>query len=284
VVAQDDDRPPRAKPPPPEYLTVTSGLPQAREVGLDAPWRWLREGWKDFRAAPGASLFYGVVLAGMGAILTQVWGKGAIEIAFVTGFLLVGPFLLMGLYDVSRRVRRGERAMVIDTMTAWKVNMAAIGFYAVILALLLAVWIRVSIVVVALFFPDGVPSGAALARALTESPDALAFIGAYLAAGFGFALFVFATSVVSLPMLLDREKMDALSAMIASFNVLRTNFAPMLLWAAIIVTLTALGFATFYVGLVVALPVIGHATWHAYRDTVGAAAAPEGAGADLLRS
>lgn len=257
-----------ARRPEPEYLTVASGLPQPRAVGLDAPWRWLREGWKDFRAATAASLFYGVVLAAMGAVLTQAAGAGAVEIAFLTGFLLVGPFLLMGLYDISRRVRRGERAMVVDTMTAWKANMSALGFYAVILALLLAVWIRVSIVVVALFFPDGAPSGAALARQLADSPDALAFVGAYLAAGLGFALFVFATSVVSLPMLLDREKMDALSAMIASFNALRANFAPMLLWAAIIVALTAIGFATFYAGLVVVLPIIGHATWHAYKEVV----------------
>ncbi len=269
MATREQEPSPPGRAPAPEYLTVTSGLPRPRAVGLDAPWRWLREGWKDFRAATGASLFYGVVLAGMGAILTQVWGRGAIEIALVTGFLLVGPFLLMGLYDLSRRLRRGERAMVVDTMTAWRANIAAIGFYAVILALLLAVWIRVSIVVVALFFPDGVPSGAALAAQLAGSPDGLAFVAAYLAAGFGFALFVFATSVVSLPMLLDRPWMDALSAMITSFNVLRANFAPMLLWAAVIVVLTGLGFATFYVGLVVALPVIGHATWHAYRDTVG---------------
>lgn len=252
----------------PEYLTVTSGLPAIRTVGMDAPWRWLREGWRDFRAATGASLFYGIALTAMGVILTQTWGKGAIEIAFLTGFLLVGPFLAMGLYDISRRVRAGRPAMAGDTLAAWRANPGAIGFYAVILALLLAVWVRVSVVVVALFFPQGVTSGAGLAAYLLESPDALAFIGAYVAAGCGFALFVFATSVVSLPMLLDREKMDALSAMITSFNALRANFAPMLLWGAIVVALTAAGFAAFYVGLLVALPVIGHGTWHAYRDVV----------------
>jgi uncharacterized membrane protein len=252
----------------PEYLTVTSGLPPIRTVGMDAPWRWLRAGWRDFRAATGTSLFYGVALTAMGVLLTQTWGKGAIEIAFLTGFLLVGPFLAMGLYDISRRLHAGRPVVVGDTMAAWKANRGAIGFYAVILALLLAVWVRVSVVVVALFFPSGAPSGAALAAHLLESPDALAFIAAYLAAGCGFALFVFATSVVSLPMLLDREKMDALSAMITSFNALRANFAPMLVWGAIVVVLTGLGFAAFYVGLLVVLPVIGHATWHVYRDVV----------------
>lgn len=245
-----------------------SPFPEIRTVGLGAPVRWLRAGWRDLRAAPVPSLFYGVVLAAMGFALAHAPGSGAIELALATGFLLVGPFLLMGLYDIAQRVARGEAVMIAPTTTAWKANVQSIGFYAIILALLLAVWIRVSIVVVALFFPQGVPSGATLAAQLLESPDALAFIGAYVAAGCGFALFVFATSVVSLPMLLERERMDALSAMITSFNALRANFRPMVLWGALVVALTAAGFATFYVGLLVALPVIGHATWHAYKDVV----------------
>jgi uncharacterized membrane protein len=245
-----------------------SPFPAIRPVGIGAPWQWLREGWRDFRRAPGPSLFYGVVLASMGMVLTQFAGHGAIELAFLTGFLIVGPFLLMGLYDISRRLRGAERVDIGLTLFAWKANAPAIGFFAMILALLLAVWLRISVVVVALFFPDGVPSGAALASALLSSPDGLMFVGAYACAGLGFALFVFATSVVSLPMLLDRPSMDALTAMITSFNALRLNTAPMLLWAAIVVVLTAFGFASFYAGLVVVLPVIGHATWHAYRETV----------------
>jgi uncharacterized membrane protein len=268
VMPSDVERPDAPGRPEPEYLTVTSGLPQVREVSLDAPWRWLRLGLADLRAAPVASLFYGVVLTAFGIMLTQSPSKGAVELALLTGVLIVGPFLLMGLYDISRRLALGERVTIGPTMVAWKANAAAIGFYAVILALLLAVWIRVSIVVVALFFDASMPSIEALWESMRTSPDAIAFVGAYLAAGFGFALFVFATSVVALPMLLDREQMDALSAMITSFNALRRSFGTMLLWAGLIVALVAFGFATFYVGLVVVLPVIGHATWHAYRETV----------------
>lgn len=252
----------------PEYLTVTSGLPRIRSIALDAPRGWLAKGWMDLKAGKSASVFYGIALALMGAILTQAWDKGAIELAFLTGFLLIGPFVLMGLYDISRRVERGERPALTATMTAWKANVPAIGFFGLILALLFAVWVRISVVVVALFFPEGVPGAEQLARQLAESPEPIAFIGAYFAAGFGFALFVFATSAVSLPMLLDRPKMDALSAMITSVNALRLNFWPMLLWAMIVVVLTALGFAAFYLGLVVILPWIGHATWHAYREVV----------------
>lgn len=264
----DVERPETGGPAEPEYLTVTSGLPGVRTAAPDAPWRWLRLGLADLRAAPVPSLFYGVVLTLFGVLLTHSPSKGAVELALLTGVLIVGPFLLMGLYDISRRLGRGERVTLVPTMTAWKANAPAIGFYAVILALLLAVWIRVSIVVVALFFDGGAPSIQALWESMKTSPDALAFIGAYLAAGFGFALFVFATSVVALPMLLDREKMDALSAMITSFNALRASFGTMLLWAGLIVSLVALGFATFHVGLVFVLPLIGHATWHAYRETV----------------
>jgi uncharacterized membrane protein len=255
-------------PPEPEYLTVTSGLPAVREAAPDAPWRWLRLGLADMRAAPGPSLFYGCVLTLLGVLLTQSPSKGAVELALLTGVLIVGPFLLMGLYDISRRLARGESVALGATMMAWKANAPAIGFYAVILALLLAVWIRVSIVVVALFFDGSAPSLQALWDSMKESPDAIAFIIAYLAAGCGFALFVFATSVVSLPMLLDRDRMDALSAMITSFNALRKSFGTMLIWAGLVVSLVAFGFAALYVGLIVVLPMIGHATWHAYRETV----------------
>ena len=245
-----------------------SGFPEIRHIGIDAPPVWLVRGWADLRAAPAASLFYGVVLALMGLVIGRLAGQAAYELAFVTGFLLVGPFLAMGLYDISRRRERGGSVSLRPTLLAWKGNLPAIALYSLILALLMAVWIRVSVVVVALFFEGGMPSMDTLARDILESENGLFFVAAYLAAGSGFALLVFATSAVSLPMLLDREKMDTLTAMITSFNAVRLNFWPMVVWGLLIVGLTAVGFATFYVGLVVLLPVIGHATWHAYRDVV----------------
>jgi len=243
-------------------------FPQVRQIVAAGVIGWLPKGWRDLRAAPTASLFYGVVLAAMGLVLGRFVGAAAYELALATGFLLVGPFLAMGLYDISRRRERGDRVALAPTLTAWKENVPAIGFYAVILALLMAVWIRVSVVVVALFFEGGMPTTQTLVHDILNSENGLFFVAAYGAAGAGFALLVFATSVVSLPMLLDRPNMDTLTAMIVSFNAVRMNFGPMLLWGAIIVALTAIGFATYYVGLIVVLPVIGHATWHAYRAVV----------------
>lgn len=233
--------------------------PQVKPLAPGALRRWLAAAWADLAAAPVPSLFYGGALALMGFLLTRYFG-GAVGIALTTGFLLVGPFLAIGLYELSRQRERGERVRLAPSLVAWKANSPAIGFYALALTLLLAVWIRVSVVVVAIAFPAG--------RIDWTSPDTWVFAAAYAVAGGALALFVFATSSLSLPLLLERRDMDTISAAIVSFSALRTNFRPMLAWAACIVALSAAGFAAYYVGLVVVLPLIGHMTWHAYRESV----------------
>ncbi len=243
--------------------------PQVRTVRYDAPLRWFARGFADLAAAPLVSVFYGVILAAMGYLLTHYYA-GAVGLAFTTGFLLVGPFLAIGLYDLSRRRERGQPLRLSPTLMAWRANSPAIGFFALILMLSLAIWMRVSVVVVALFFPDGAPGFDEFIAHLGSSGEAWAFVAIYCTVGAALALCTFATSAVALPLLLDHERMDAISAMISSFNVLRQNRGPMLLWGALVVILTAIGFATWFVGLALVLPMIGHGTWHAYRDTLSA--------------
>ena len=180
-----------------------------------------------------------------------------------TGY--ANPF---GLYDISRRRSRGESVALGPTLAAWRDNAPSIGFYALMLTLSLAAWIRMSLAVVGLFYPAGAPSLGTLLSKLGSSPEGVTFVLAYLAAGSLLALFVFATSAVALPMLLDRSRMDTISAMITSFKALRTNPRPMLTWGAMIVVLMVAGFATSCIGLVLAVPVVGHMAWHAYRDLV----------------
>jgi uncharacterized membrane protein len=241
---------------PPEEAFV---WPSVKSLAPGAIGRWFRAGWADLTADPLISLFYGVVLAAMGHVLTTQVG-GALRLALTTGFLLVGPFLAIGLYELSRRRAAGEPARLGPSLVAWRANFPAISFYAVALTLMLAVWIRVSVVVVALFFPAGSIDWTA--------PTVWIFGAAYAAAGGGLALFVFATTALSLPLLLERRDMDTIGAAIVSFTALRQNLGTMLCWGACIVGMTLAGFATWHLGLVIVLPLIGHMTWHAYRETV----------------
>lgn len=242
--------------------------PSTLALENSAPLRWLGRGFADILGAPLASLFYGLILSGMGFALTRFFG-GATGLALTTGFLIAGPFLAVGLYDISRRLEQSQHVALRPTLTAWRINAPGIGFYALILMLSLAIWIRISVVMVAMFIPDQVNSIGELASVLIVNPQMWAVSAIYVAVGAVLAGFAYATSVVALPMLLDRHSMDPISAMIVSVNLLRKNPLPLLLWAAIIVGLTAVGFFLWFIGLAITVPLIGHATWHAYRDSIG---------------
>lgn len=152
------------------------------------------------------------------------------------------------------------------TLAAWRPNLANVGLFAALLAVVLLVWARASIVVFALFFAGGLPSFADVVRTVLTFEQA-DFALVYFAVGGFFATFVFAISVIALPLMLDRET-DAITAAIASLVACGRNPGPMLLWAACIVLLVTIGFATFFFGLILTMPLVGHATWHAYRDLV----------------
>jgi uncharacterized membrane protein len=129
---------------------------------------------------------------------------------------------------------------------------------------LLLVWSRASLVVIAVSFPDEMPSlERFMANALSR--DNATFLVAYFGVGGFFAALVFAISVVSVPMMLDRDT-DGIVAALTSLRACRENVGPMLVWAALIASVVGLGFALWFVGLVIAVPVVGHATWHGYRD------------------
>jgi len=245
-----------------------SPFPPVRRVDSGAPLRWVAAGWRDLRAAPAASLFYGVAFALMGWLIYFVF-RHAHEYtsALTAGFLLLGPFLCTGLYDISRRLAAGEKARLGQTMTAWRANLGAFSLFALILTVVMLVWARASLITFALFFSSGMPSltGFLGRVASTEHWD---FLLTYFAVGAVFATIVFALSVVSVPLMLARGT-DTVVAAITSVRALVTNPLPLSLWAALIVLLVVAGFATLFIGLIVAVPVVGHATWHAYVDLVG---------------
>ena len=246
-------------------------FPTIQEVETAAPFRWLAAGWADFRASPGASLFYGFAYVLMGFLLSLFFSeKPHITLALATGFTLMGPFMTLGLYELSRMREKGGKPDLGPSLTAWSRNMSGIGFYAIILMLLFAGWGRVSVVLVALFFEGQMPSIAALLQHLLFKPENFEFLVIYLGVGGGFALLVFAVSVVSIPLMMDRGT-DTITAMIVSFLALVKNFPAVLLWGILIGIFIFAGLATWYIGLAITGPLIGHATWHAYRALIAPA-------------
>lgn len=241
-------------------------IPRIRKVGFNAPVGWLGEGWRDLRQAPVASLTYGLCFAIAGWLMAWVFADAyALFAGLLMGFLLVGPALAMGTYDLSRRIEMGQTPRFLDTVAAWRPNLANIGIIAAVLGVVSLVWVRASMVVFALFFDTaGLPTFSDVLRAILafEQPE---FALIYFCVGGLFAALVFAISVIALPMMLDR-KVDAVSAALASMAACGRNPAAMLVWAGCIVSLIVGSFATGFVGLVVVMPWLGHASWHAYRD------------------
>jgi uncharacterized membrane protein len=262
------------------YVPPPSTAPQAlmQPLGLADPLRWLARGWRDFRAAPGIGVFYGVCFWLMAVVLAVVFrNRPEYVMSIASGCLLVGPFLAMGLYEVSRRREHGERPELSASLTCWDRHLRSMAMLVLVLIVLELLWGRASLVVFAVFFNTGMPSTTGVLQAIFN-PDNLEFVLVYLAVGGVFALLVYSTAVVSIPMILDRDT-DAISAAITSIRVVFANPLTLLWWGALITGLIALALASGGLGFVVIGPLLGHASWHAYRGAVRWQEAPAASGA-----
>ena len=242
--ASDTPRPDDSPAAPAAYQPYVPPVPTAPQavmvpLGLSDPLRWLRLGWRDFLAAPGIGLFYGVCFWLMAVVLTLVFrNKPEYVMSIASGCLLIGPFL------------------------AWDKHIRSMGMLVLVLIVLELLWGRASLVVFAVFFNTGMPSTTGVLQAIFN-PDNIEFVLVYLMVGGIFALLVYSTAVVSIPMILDRDT-DAISAAITSIRVVFANPITMLWWGFLITLLIAIGLATWGVGLII----LGHASWHAYRGAV----------------
>jgi uncharacterized membrane protein len=228
--------------------------------------RWLALGLRDFRRAPAIGLFYGGCFAAMGWALVAVFERApAYVLALSAGFLLMGPFLCMGLYRVSQRLERGERPSLVDSLLAWRTRTGTLAIFGFVLLVLEMVWGRAALVIFAVSF-DGMPDlGGSLGKLL--EPENLGFIVAYAGVGAVFAGLIYGISAVSIPMILDRP-VDAITAGLTSLRLVLTQPLVMLCWGAAITVLVVLALLPWFLGLLVAGPVVGHASWHAYRAAV----------------
>ena len=237
-----------------------------RDIAATAPLRWLRLGLRDIRAAPRQSLAFGAGILMLSAIISGIalrFGTGWLLLVLLSGFVFVAPVLAMGLYVISAAIERGGQPSLFACLAAARRDLGDALVYSLILMVICLVWVRAGSAVEIFFPEEAVPSRLALAT----------FLAIGSAVGSVFALVAFAASAFSLPMLVDRRT-DAITAVVTSVNAVLRNKRAMLVWALLIVASVAIGFATALLGLAITMPMIGHATWHAYRETIDASSWP----------
>lgn len=243
-----------------------------RHVELDRPWRWLAAGWRDLVAAPATSLGFGVVFALAGYLITLglfAAGVPYLTLPMTAGFLIIGPFAATGFYEISRQRQAGRRAPLGQVFGAWRRNPSQIALMGVALLLILIFWARVAAMIFMLYYGIGnVPSIDKLLVETFLQPSSIPFLIFGTAVGAVLAAFTFSISAVSIPMLVDKREANVMEAIATSVRAVLANRKAMALWGLLVVVFTAAGLVTLYLGLVVALPLIGHATWHAYKDLV----------------
>lgn len=268
----------------PATAPAEAAAPAAPAVHLNTlswrdPLRWLRLGWRDFVRCPAIGVFYGGCFMVMGWALLEVFRHApAYTLALSAGFLLMGPFLCLGLYRASQRLEAGERPGFGDSLLAWDTRTAQLGIFGFVLLVLEMLWGRATLVVFALSF-DGMPDFKGSLLAVLDAEN-LGFIAAWAAVGAVFATLIFAASVVAMPMILHRQT-DAITAALTSLRLVFGQPGVMFLWAALVAGIVLVAMLPAFAGLLVAAPVLGHASWHAYRAAVAdvdaaAGAAPRG--------
>jgi uncharacterized membrane protein len=242
----------------------TLGQYQVREVGVADPFRWIGDGIRDFRRAPGKSLIYGALFAAACAAtcaLTLNWPW--FTLAYLTGLLVLGPYLAAGLYIAARQMQAGEPASIRDAWRTFVARKTNLALFALFLGLVMVAWVRLSALLFAIKFALFSPSIEGYLGILSGQGDpwVLAY---FVGIGFVLAATVFITSAVAVPLIVDRDA-SPFTAIAASARAVTHNWPAMVVWAALIVILSVVGIATLFVGFIVLFPILGYATWHSYR-------------------
>lgn len=253
-------------------VPVSPGLyatPMVRLITLDHPWQWLAAGWRSTLATWPASFAYGALFALLGYSLLYLAGNQFyLVLALTAGFLLVGPFLAVGFFDIARHLEQGSRPAWFHAFIAWRGKALPVLLFGLLVGIIMLFWGRITALLYGLLVNP--VDSVLLSEGFTQlffTTEGQIFLLAFVAIWSVLALLVFMLSAVSIPMILDR-RCDFVTAVLTSVKAVTANRWPMLLWAELIVVFTGIGLVTFYIGLVVTLPLIAHASWHAYRDLV----------------
>jgi uncharacterized membrane protein len=240
-----------------------------RKVAVDAPWAWLDAGWEDLWAAPRISLAYGAVFAVfayVAALELTRFDALSLLLPLAFGFLLMGPVFAAGLYQISRLRERGEPITFRGVVRAEWAGKSQLASFGMLLFLFYFFWMNTALLLFMLFFGRaGFPPVDQFFSALLNTDHGLGLLLTGTVAGAVFAAAAFSISVIAVPLMFDR-KVDAVTAMMASARAVWKNLPAMALWAGLIVLMTFIGLLLLFAGLAIAFPLIGHASWHAYKE------------------
>ncbi|MEL4178860.1 DUF2189 domain-containing protein [Roseateles sp. PN1] len=256
-------------------LETEKALQQSRQFGVKPipllrPLGWLARGWQDLLRCPGASLLHGLVMALVGGlILWLARDRFWLLAGAFSGFLLVAPILATGLYVISRDLEMGREPSLAHVIEAWRPRDGRLVVFGVLLAFAGIGWVTTSAALITGFAEAPINTPDQFLRHVVLNEDSHLF-EAWLGLGALLAAPMFASTMIAVPLMLDSKvgEVSILGAVFTSWRVVMEYPAPVALWAALIMLLTLLGMASAMLGLIVVLPWLGHASWHAYRDLV----------------
>ncbi len=250
----------------------TAAAPVIRTIGLSELHRALQRGWEDFKAVPSHAIILCIIYPVLGLMLARVvLGYSVLPLLFplAAGFALLGPFAALGLYEMSRRRERGEQATAWDAFEVVRSpSFGAMLGLGVLLLALFVTWVATAqAIYIAAFGYAGVTGVSDFAERVLTTPQGWWLIVVGCGVGFLFALIALCISVVSFPVMLDRHA-GAGDAMVTSLRAVARNPVPMAVWGLIVAVLLVAGSLPAFLGLAVVIPLLGHATWHLYRQTI----------------
>lgn len=250
-----------------------ASAPVIRTIGFADLHRALQLGWEDFKAVPSHAILLCVIYPVLGLVLARtVLGYSVLPLLFplAAGFALLGPFAALGLYELSRRREMGEQEPsawdALDVLRSPSFG-AMLGL-GVLLLTLFVTWVATAqAIYIAAFGYEGVAGISDFAARVLTTPQGWWLIAVGCGVGFLFALVALCVSVVSFPLMLDRHA-GAGDAMVTSLRTMARNPVPMVAWGLTVAVLLVAGSLPFFLGLTVVIPLLGHATWHLYRETI----------------
>ncbi|MCW9035680.1 MAG: DUF2189 domain-containing protein [Alphaproteobacteria bacterium] len=253
--------------------TGGAGLPyenHINKVEIEDVFLWLAAGWRDFKASGIVSFSCGLIFVIAGLVMTVGMYYSGFEYLIapaIQGFLLIGPSLTVGFYAISRSLEVDENPSIWKAVSAWRTNKISLIAMGLAQLMFLVVWLRISVLIFALSFPYTPFDLQSMLNAILFTMDGYIFLAVGTLFGSLLAFVAFATGAISLPYMMDK-KVGLIQGIVTSVVAVIVNFKTMMVWAAAIVTITGAGLLTGFIGLAFTLPLVGHASWHAYRALI----------------